>query len=301
LIFKDKLKEKQNLLRPEYDKLIDIAWKNQSHSGDLLLWYVNGFYYEHAKNKLNPHAIGPGHVGHSEQAHYKFIHQYRTTYLFKVNYHEYLKELEWMPEKLQKIKELIEFEETTIQLEMLIYLKFREADLIIKNFYQFVRILHGEHYDWYFKIAASARDKNNTGTRQNLIRKKIRDKIKNVSPIICDLIKNSYKTQIRNSIAHSNYSFLGRQIHLNNYIENDPHSQIKTISFDEWIDIFHNTLVLYNEYIRMKNIIHKKYADIAIENGNTINIQITEKKGTWYTLPLKYRKECNDWRYKQNE
>jgi hypothetical protein len=195
---------------------------------------------------------------------------------------------------------IIKIEETTIQLEMLIYLKFWEADMIIKKLYQFVRILQGQDYDWYFKIDNSSRGNvNSTGKRQDIIRSKIREPLKNISPILYNIIKETYKTQIRNSIAHSNYSFLNRVIGLNNYIEKDPASQLKRISFDEWINIFHNTLVLHNEYINMNNTINKHYGKIAMENNMLVPVLITEKDGKQYEMLLEYRDTYKDWNYKQ--
>lgn len=309
MIFKDKLEEKGQIIRPEIDKLLDKAWKNQAHVGDLLLFHINGFYQKdtliwnenHPENRLNPHVIGPGSEGHSENAHYSFIHKYRTTNIFKHTYPEYLKLHEWKPERKNEIDELVDIEETSIQLEMLIYLKFWEADMIIKKLYQFTRALNGEHYDWYFKICESNRDKLCTGARQDIIRKKIRDKIKPHSENIYQSIKDSYKTQIRNSIAHSNYSFLGRNIHPNNYIKDDPHASIRSLSFDEWVDMFHNTLILHNEYVQMNNLINEHYAKIAKEHDNTMEVLITEKDGKQYPLYVEYRPEWKDWKYKQNK
>lgn len=305
MIFKDKLDEKTKQLSSEIDRLLDLACERQNHIGDLLLFRVNGFYNEstlewnkHQDKKFDPHVIGPGSEGHSEHAHYSFIHKYRTTNIVKLTLKEYLDVIKYTPEKSKQIDELVDIEETGIQIEMLIYIKFWEADLIIKKLYQFVRILNGEYYDWYFKIAESFRDSNNTGTRQDLIRLKIRERLKDISPILYSLIKDTYKTQIRNSIAHSNYSFLGRNIHLNNFIENDPHSQIRVLTFDEWIDIFHNTLVLHNEFIKIKNIINDRYSRLALQNDNLVPILVTEKDGKQYELPLIYRQEFNDWKFK---
>lgn len=302
MIFIDKLKEREKILNPEFDRLIDLAWKNQSHKGDLLLVHINGFYEESiSKNnalsdkKYNPHVIGLGPEGHSELAHYSFINKYRTTNISKLNYSEYLKLHEYTPERSKEIDELVDLEETSIQLEMLVYLKFWEADMIIKKLYQFVRILHGEPYDWYFKVQESSRDKNSSGSRQDIIRLKIRDRLQKHSQIVCYLITNTYKTQIRNSIAHSNYSFLGRNIHPNNFIEGDPFAQLRYITFDDWIDIFHNTLVLHNQYIRMNNEINNFYAGIAKKNGNEMEIRITEKNGKQYPVILEYRPEWEDW------
>lgn len=305
MIFIDKIKELDKKLDPEFDKLLDLAWKNQSHIGDLLLVNINGFYDKnmhefnaHSDQKLNPHVFGPGLEGLSERAHYSFIHKYRTTNISNYAYPDYLKLHEWSSERSEEINKLVDFEETTIQLEMLVYIKFWEADLVIKKFYQFVRIILGEQYDWYFKVEESSRDKEATGSRQDLIRLKIRDRLKAISPIFYDLIKNTYKTQIRNSIAHSNYSFLGRNIHPNNYIEKDPSAQIKSLSFNDWVDIFHNTLAIHNQYIRMNNRINDFYGELALKNGNEMEIRITEKEGKQYPLIVEYQPEWKNWVYK---
>lgn len=302
MIFIDKLKEREKILNPEFDRLIELAWQNQSHKGDLLLLHINGFYEEsinksnaYFDKKYNPHVIGLGQEGHSEIAHYKFIDKYRTTNISKLNYSNYLKLHEYTPERSQEIDELVDLEETGIQLEMLVYLKFWEADMIIKKLYQFVRILYGEPYDWYFKVQESPRSKNSSGSRHNIIRLKIRDRLHKHSQLVYDMITNTYKTQIRNSIAHSNYSFLGRNIHPNNFIEGDPSAQLHNITFDEWIDIFHNTLVLHNQYIRMNNEINNFYAGIAKKNGNEMEIRVTEMNGKQYPVILEYRPKWKDW------
>ena len=308
MIFNDILQEKGKAISVEFDTLLKRAWENQSHIGNLLLLHVNGFFEEdilewnkNRDEKLNPHVIGPGSEGQSEYAHYDFIHKYRTTHIHPMSHTDYIKQFvmeKWDKEISDRNNALIETEETTIQLEMLIYLKFWEADMIIKKFYQFNRILQGQNYDWYFKIANSAREENATGNRQDIIRLQIRDPMKEICPTLYALIMETYKTQIRNSIAHSNYSFLGRSIHLNNYIQRDPASQLKTVTFDDWINIFHNTLVLHNEYISMNNMINENYGQIAKQNGMIIPVLITEKQGKQYELPLVYREEFHDWHYK---
>lgn len=308
MIFIDKLREIETTLEPEIKRLINLALENQFHPGDLLLIHINGFYDEsilelnqHSERKFNPHVIGPSLMGHSESAHYSFIHKYRTTHISDYTLPEYLKLHEWTRERAKEIEHLTDVEETTIQLEMLIYLKFWEADMIIKKLYQFTRILCSETYDWHFKIQESPRDSKSSGSRQDIIRSKIRDRIKEFSPILYNLIKETYKTQIRNSIAHSNYSFQGRQINLGNQIKDDPHSQRHAITFDEWITIFHNTLALHNQYIELNNLINQHYASLVMDNGIETQILVTEKEGKQYQLPLEFRPEWKDWKYKLNK
>lgn len=304
MIFKEKIIKTESVIRPEMQRLLELANKNQNHNGDLLLWHVNGFYdetalqFDSSKRKKNPHVVGQGYEGHSEHTHYKFIHEYRTKNISVMSYEEYLENIKFKNRKFTKEQENLKFkEEVSVQTEMLIYLKFWEADLIIKRLYQFARILDGEHYDWYFKLSSNPKVEDTTGKRHVVIRELIRDKIQPHSQIIADLIKNTYKTQIRNAIAHSNYWIVNRIIALTNYKKNDPYSQLRNVSFEEWIDIFHNTLILHNELIRIGTLINKVYAKNAAIINNVMPILITEKSGKQYELPLEYRAGFKDWSY----
>lgn len=307
MIFYDKLQELDIVVGKEFDLLIAKAWENQSHPGDLLLQHINGFFDHHTiklnenhGKKYNPHSIGPGTEGHSENTHYKFINLYRVSNVSPHKYNDYLKLVQWSPDRQDEINRLEETEAVGIQLEMLIYIKFWEADMIIKKLYQFVRLLNGEPYDWYFKIKNSNKDKDGTGFRKQIITSKIGENIKNHSKLIYDLLNNTYKSQIRNSIAHSNYSIMGRYIQLNNYNEFDNNSQIIALPFDDWINIFHNTMILYNQYIGLENKVDELYQKIAAQNNNEWEIRITEKNGKQTYLPIIYRTEWKDWVPKNN-
>jgi len=175
---------------------------------------------------------------------------------------------------------------------MLVYLKFWEADMSIKKLYQLVRILSGESYDWHFKISESSRDKISTGTRQDLVRLKIRDKVKPISSVLFDAIALAYKTQIRNYIAHSNYSFQARHTHPNNYIKTDKASQIQTLNFDKWVDMFHTTLVLHNEMIRFEQKLSDYYVNL-VEEGNKIEVKVIKPIITEYIREIAYIRQQN--------
>ncbi len=306
MIFKDLIEKFNNELHPEFEKILDLGFSNQCHPGEMLLWKINGFYDDslagiqpNEGRKFNPHVIGPGIEGHSEQTHYDFINQYRHSNISEIKFSEYLDRVKYTPEKKEEIDKIVSFESISIQIEMLIYLKIWEADLMIKKFYELARILNGEPYDWYFKVAESSRDKKSTGTRQEIIRKLIRDKFSGHSDFLKDWITSIYKTQIRNSIAHSNYSIIGRNINLNNYIKNDQAAQLNNFTFDEWHNIFHKLLILHNEYIWLGNTINEIYADKYLK-GERIEILITEINGKQYTFELDYDENYKIWRYKRN-
>ena len=311
MIFKEILKRDGLALRDEFQKLLNLATKTQFHPGDLLLLNENGFYNPEILDfrgadggKLNPHVIGPGAEGYAEQTHYEYIHHYRTTNYSDKPLDEYtklfdLKEFDQMRYDANNL--LIQKEALSIHAEMLVYLKIWESDFFIRKMYQLVRLLNGEHYDWYFKIQETARDTEFTGSRQEIIRKLIRDRIKKISPLLFDTISRCYKTQIRNSIAHSNFSIMGRNIQLNNFIKDDPASQLHTISFDEWINIFHGTLLLWSEYVGIYTDLNNYYLEIAAGNGNIIPILVTEKDKTQYEQPVQFRRESKSWGYQQRK
>lgn len=239
MLFLDKLNQIAHELVPEFERLFQVLLENQSHDGDLLLVYENGFYDPevHTWNSLNekfsPYVIGPSHEGHSAYLHYEFIHEYRTNGIMPFSHTEYMKKLEYSEERQIDIELLKKQECYTIQLEMLIYLKIWESDTFIKRFYQIVRLIHGEPYDWHFKVRT--RD-----SIKDLITIKIIDRFKNEFPKIYRAFKESYIAQVRNSIAHSNYSFLGRNINLNNSKGNSLYG----LTFEKWIEIFHTTMII---------------------------------------------------------
>jgi hypothetical protein len=303
MIFKDKLTQLNSLIEGEFNQLYTDIIANQNHDGDLLLLLENCSYKadyidaKYAPAKVGTYIMGPGKEGHSEHAHYDFIHQYRTRFIHPNPLPEYLSLHEYSPERQQEIDKLVSEESITIQLEMLIYLKIWEMDMFIKKLYQLVRLSLGEPYDWHFKIKETNRENAGTDTRQNIIRLDIRDRIKKLYPNLYTAIKTSYKTQIRNSIAHSKYSFLGRNIHPNNFIQTDPAAQIKSVSFDEWIDIFHYTLLIYNNMISLTNKANEHCANLALHNQNKVEIRIGRKfpieEDT--TGQFEFRSEFKDW------
>lgn len=302
MLFKDILIKKNQDLEPEFNKLFNDILKSQSHEGDLLLVQVNGFYYPEAYSwdnvtNKNPYMIGMGSEGHSDRCHYNFIDLYRSNSVYKLSYPEYLEEVTFSEERMEEIRKLEQKESWSIQLEMLIYLKIWEADLFIKKLYQISLLSQGLAYDWHFKIAESNRDSNATGKREDIIRNKIRDALMEKYPLIYSAIKNAYKTQIRNSIAHSRYFHSGRHIHLANYIKNDPASQLQVISFDKWIDIFHDTMVIYNQLIGFSNKIDSYYSDLIKEPNDIITVRLSKKDPIERQefINLGYRKHFNDW------
>lgn len=277
MLFKDILNRKADLLRTEIDKLFEQIIKTQTHPGDLLLVRINGFYNEDVFKWNNiepqsPYMIGPNTDGFSENAHYKFINHYRNGALLD-NYEEYIKDFDYTPERHNEIQKLNDNEEMYIQLEMLIYLKIWEADAFIKKLYQLARLANGEVYDWHFRIKdATDGEIKATGSRGEIIRDLTRDKFKNDFPIIYSTMKNGYVSQIRNAIAHSQYSLMSRHIQL--YNNGGKYSPLKALDFEDWTDKFHDTILLHNELIGLMRRVDERYANVASRYDNKFEIRI---------------------------
>lgn len=85
---------------------------------------------------------------------------------------------------------------------------------------------------------------------------------------------------------------------MNNFIKGDINSTLYGISFDEWIEIFHSTLIFHNIYLKLNNMINSYYKQLVINSNNEMEIRITEKDEKYYYAIVKYTPELNNWRYK---
>ena len=300
MIFND-IWQKRNTRVESYIKdLFQLGLKNQTHDGDMLLISENGFY-----NSENPHldgysryVFGPGKHGLSEFTHNKFIYQY-SNQISKFSFQEYLKQIKPDPKRKSEIEKFIKIEEISVQIEMLIYLKFWEADIILKKLYQLVNMIHKNSYDWHFKLTDSARDNNSTGKRHEIVINSIRNRMEKINIDFYNSIKDAYLTQIRNAIAHSRYAIAGRDIMLNNYIKSDPASQLHNISFNDWIIKFHETLLIHNGLVNLMKMIQNHYRNIAIKNNNLIEVRITKKDNKTEFLNMQFYPQKKRWGWEQ--
>lgn len=234
MVFTELLKKYQKEVKEAVDELFEVAYKNQKIDTELLLVIIHGFHDDKnleffKREKLSPYVFGPAHVGYSLDAFYEFFHSYRTSNRSKKAFTKLLQD----PEH----KEVTEYHERlTFNIELLIYLKFWESDLILRQLYNLANLASGKYYDWHFSLSYS---------RRTFIRGQIQAPLKEVCPKTHKLIEDIYSAQIRNAIAHSKYYFMGRNIQLGNKEENKFYKR-HNIPFDEWEIIFHKTLLFYN-------------------------------------------------------
>lgn len=270
MIVAELLEENNPAVREAIDELFAAAESNQTHEQDIFLVDQHGFYQEllaqpevREEHELSPYVIGPDYVGHAEATSYEFINWYRQSHRV---------DRDGLQESLGD-EEFEQHERLMLEIEKNIYLKFWESDLILKRLYQLSRLVNGESYDWHFYISPDPRD---GPSKHEIIRKEVRDEVEEECPSFYSVVKDNYKTQIRNAIAHSQYAFLGRSIHYLNYSE-DPkaHCPIRAMPFDEWYDLFSNTILLHNELIRAFKEYRARFREKALANGNRLEVRIT--------------------------
>ena len=280
MLFQERLQKIEQELSSEVKKLIKIAIDKQNHNGNLLLVYLN-CWYESDSNGESKYQIGHGTIGLSDITHYKFIDSYRRNINVRTSTQEFYHKMEDIDS---------EFEEFTVSIEMLIYLKIWENDMFLKTWYQFLNILSGIDYDWEFKLKDFNNDEG-ISNRPDLIRNVFKDGLSNYSEAIKEHINIAYKQQVRNAIAHSNYYFFGRQITLTNYNCNDKYNIIEKLTYEDWYSMFHSAIMIHNSYLLLKSEINNYYTELYKETRNPIEVVCNHNS---QTIIANYIKNDND-------
>jgi len=190
MLFYELLSQLTPNVQNSIEEVFSTAFQNQTHEQDLLLVDQHGFYNEvfdqpkvKERHKLSPYVIGPDFIGFSENTQYEFINWYRTSHL--VGKKEFEK-------AIKADTDVIKEEQMSIHIEKSIYLKFWESDLILKKLFQLSLLSSGLPYDWHITIPTKPRE----GSKHEIVRTNIRDKVKTIAPNFYNLINDNYKYQI---------------------------------------------------------------------------------------------------------
>lgn len=292
MIFKDLIEDLGENVAAAVNELFDVAQANQTHPQDLLLVDQHGFQNERlaghrvaGRPRVSPYMLGPDLIGFAERTFYKFIDWYRKSHRVP-DRAEFEKQLAGDPQ--QQIHE-----DLFLQIEQGIYLRFWESDLILKRLHQLSSLCVGEPYDWFLKIPGHPRGR--------IIREGIRDRLKGVCPAFYALVKENYKSQVRNAIAHSQYLIVGRQITFLNHSENPTdYAPLRGMCFGEWYTMFHTTLLLHNHVTGAFCRHRESYKQQTLDNGNRIEIRITSPKGPEEFRDLGMRPGRDEWVWREN-
>jgi len=282
MLFNELLVQKFNSLTPCFTKLFDLAVSNQTHPGDLLLVMENAWLsmkqdHDNGGNLKAFYNIGMDIDGHCQNTNYDFILQY-VNGTPDLKYQEYLAKISFNAGRSKEILEVTFGEGITIQVEMLIYLKIWEGETFIKKWYQLMRLVDGEDYDWHLSIKGFGGKVYGSLSRHEMFRY-IKEKLQKHVPDLYEVFKRTHRSQIRNAIAHSQYAILGRNIMLNNFEESKSDS-LGGLSFDEWIDIFHETIELFNQYTKLFKKIRSYCFDKSLLVNKKAEVRVSRKHPT---------------------
>jgi len=286
MVYNETLIKYDKIVKDSIKELVDLADKNQKNENDILLVYLNGWKnleYEEAfrKSNLSPFIIGPGLLGHCVSSFYEFYDDYRSNIIHKSA----------ITDETRKTQEFLKKEQLIVDIELLIYLKFWEADLILFKLFNLVQLATAQDYNWDLQSGF-------LGSRRNVIKIEIQKAIETLCPQLYSLIEETYSTQIRNAIAHSKYFLSNRMIHFANKRES-KHYKISNIDFDNWEIMFHKIILLYNHLLLQLDLINQKYIEKAKDKFYGLSIRIPEKgklnldKVFW----IKYDDSRKDWNW----
>lgn len=166
----------------------------------------------------------------------------------------------------------IAFEESIHQ-EKMLYLKIWENYYFLKQLTQIINLANGKSYDWELKIKIDSKN-----TKSGHIRNNIKERLKNVGPQILSIINEAYSPQIRNAIAHSQYTFIQGGLKYNNF-GSDPYANIDNIGYEEWERRFTLTMSLFYYLFQSLRVVHNDCAEKALKNNNTVKIRGSKKYG----------------------
>jgi len=270
MIFRDLLEERTGAVQAAVKELFETAYANQTHPQDLLLVDQHGFFNRlvdewsppPGQPKLSPFMLGPHFIGLAEGTFYNFVDWYRKSHL--ADRADFEKEIARDP-KMRSLEEML------IHIEQGIYLAFWESDITLKRLCQLTLLCRGKPYDW-------RKEMRRTRSRARVIREDICDPLRDVCPGFHRLIKETYRREVRNAIAHSQYFICDRAIHLLNPDPRGP-ARCERLPFDEWYAMFHNTLLLHAELIAAFNGYRERYKEATRNSHNGLEIRITHGGG----------------------
>lgn len=277
MLFKEILDKYKPEVEEAVNELFEEVKKNQTHEQDLLLVEINGFYMEPPNNpkleKISPFVFGPGGWDyHANYTQYRFFNGYRRM-IISDNPDTLLKESKTDENKKDAY-------ELSIQMELMVYLKFWESTHTLKQLYHLSNLALGKSYDWFFKISKD-------DSRHTIIRENIRDSIKTTCPKYHKLLKDIYLSQIRNAAAHSSFYVIDGKLGFTNFNKNN-HAPLTQIEFKDWEERFHKLILMYNELIYNFNLLKQDYIKKQEGKEFGLPIRLTEKNGKESIQWIKY-------------
>lgn len=285
MIFSETINQYNSQVESAVDELFQNAEMCQKNENDILAVYIHAFLdHRHAKhyveNNISEFVFGPDTVGLCKNRFYEFFEIYRHQIQSRKQFETQLKRDKTLAELQERI---------SIDQELMIYLKFWESDLILRQLYNLKNLSLGAEYEWDFSLKKFR-------MKKKLIEKDIIDPLRKTCPRFSKLIDEVYSSQIRNAVAHSKYYFVNRNLRLANKDDSNEY-KLYNIPFDDWEVLFQKVLLLYNHIIKNFNRINTEHAKRAEEMHYGLALKIPKRNanGAFKLQWLKYDPIFNRW------
>lgn len=276
MLYLDALNKFAPFVEQAINSLFDKAFEQQSHPSDLLIIIENGFYKESPPIngvQMSPYVIGPGIQYWDEQTQFEFYDSYRRNVVDRGTAFEKAKE----EDKEKYIK-------MSIHLELMVFLKFWESDRFTKMLLMLVKLAKGEAYDWHFDFNNVYGPNKRTGKREKkgrsyVLEDLIKEGSEEVCPLFSMLMQDCYSDQIRNAVAHSQFSMSQSHIGFSNYEPDKTYHQLRSISFEKWEEHIVMVVLLYNAIIGNINRYSERYKNLSNDVPFAVPLRIIRADG----------------------
>lgn len=238
------------------DEMVSAVMQHQQHPGDILLALNYAQYDPDVEASLS---IGYDDIVHAAQEQAKFVALMRKDPNLMLRDNSYL-----MAHRETAGFEAVE--ETSIHLEMLLYLKIWEMDMYQRLLLQIARLASGLPYHWQLKI--------DVDTPKNIYA--IVDSLNTHAPKLSLLIKQLFDRRLRNAIAHSQYFFSDQTILT---IDRNGNHEAN-YSFDDWRASISKTLLLHSLLEVMRDKLLLCYEPLAKAGSNGFEVLLTRPDGS---------------------
>lgn len=258
------------------DELFKHCIDKEVNENDFLVFLENGHYDEKLIGTGNyPFVIGQGVAGLKDYDRMAFVQTFANI-PFEKHYNE-----------TDHLQEKFDIRRNSTALSMMVYVHFWESKVFLRRLRLLAMFCEGHEYDWKLIVKPT-----NT---YSFIKNKIREVFKNKNLKIYSIIKDAYKSQLRNAFAHSDYYLSDNKVYLENYDSSDKWS-IPYISFEDFDEIIIKTLMIHHAITSKTD----DYRKLLGESCNTREIYIPDNGGLRKNLKYETIGDVHRWVWEVN-
>jgi len=256
------------------DELFNHCINKECRDNEFLIFLENGHYDEavtiNSSGKNSPYIIGQGFDGIKDLDRMAFVETF-----VQMPFEELIN-------KTTHPQEKFDIRRQSTALSMMVYTHFWESKVFLRRLRLLAILAEGKEYDW--KLVVRPKE------TYTYIKKNIRQVFQNQNLKIYDIIKKTYKSQIRNAFAHSDYYLSDGKVCLDNYDSKNKWS-IESVTFAEFDEIIILTLLIHDSLTKK---IEEYIAKLGAENPDR-NIYIPENGGVSRTLHYRQTGSNSRW------